>query len=548
MHQIIPQTSLTLSSGWRDQLWREVEVNSWIPGVIAALIGLYLIFAVIAHCFDRTTVYRATEPPWLHFRGFGGLLLVNLRLYHSVVRIFYCAPGWTKLTHLQSVHLLVTKIFLSACGCIVFLGVRQCTPLQSLSAAAFSSVTSSLVIWVSRKLFMYANTEGEVGRAYKVHKHDRDHPLTQGIKTSLNLLADAAGWDLTKERSRSKKRGDAAKRRLSQSAPAGRSAKLDGKLHREHLSAGGGLIAPEQVEVKVEAFASNCRTTPGCLAHLGDRTTAPSNRPNRPTTKVRVPADALRVVDVKAAGPARQSITPRRALRDKFFPGAAPPARYGRAPELEFTLPGRGGASPRVTPPSNEAAALTENSVDDEEKQAVRPHHVAGPPFRPFASGRRWVVATVDAEAVRGVGGSGARGSAKIRQISAAAAPRGARKWHALKPCRTSYLLLLAWLVNGLLLLVGACWLVSAILMLRAKKVGREITPEQDALLDEYWANLWRAFGLATVTWLFVQDPIKVFLAAVISPTIMPNILDHGRAKYARRCLRMLISLLRAAL
>ena len=102
--------------------------------------------------------------------------------------------------------------------------------------------------------------------------------------------------------------------------------------------------------------------------------------------------------------------------------------------------------------------------------------------------------------------------------------------------------------MNGLLLLTGACWLVSAILMLRAKKVGREITPEQDALLDEYWANLWRAFGLATVTWLFVQDPIKVFLAAVISPTIMPNILDHGRAKYARRCLRMLISLLRAAL
>ena len=68
------------------------------------------------------------------------------------------------------------------------------------------------------------------------------------------------------------------------------------------------------------------------------------------------------------------------------------------------------------------------------------------------------------------------------------------------------------WLNVGLLLLVGACWLVSAILMLRAKKVGREITPEQDALLDEYWANLWRAFGLATVTWLFVQDPIKVFL------------------------------------
>ena len=95
------------------------------------------------------------------------------------------------------------------------------------------------------------------------------------------------------------------------------------------------------------------------------------------------------------------------------------------------------------------------------------------------------------------------------------------------------------WLNVGLLLLVGACWLVSAILMLRAKKVGREITPEQDALLDEYWANLWRAFGLATVTWLFVQDPIKA---------VPPSILDHGRAKYARRCLRMLISLLRAAL
>ena len=65
----------------------------------------------------------------------------------------------------------------------------------------------------------------------------------------------------------------------------------------QHVS----IDAPEQVEVKVEAFATNCRTTPGCLAHLGDRTTAPSNRPNRPTTKVRVPADALRVVDVKAA-------------------------------------------------------------------------------------------------------------------------------------------------------------------------------------------------------------------------------------------------------
>ena len=44
------------------------------------------------------------------------------------------------------------------------------------------------------------------------------------------------------------------------------------------------------------------------------------------------------------------------------------------------------------------------------------------------------------------------------------------------------------------------------------------------------------------------RTPPPTFLAAVISPTIMPNILDHGRAKYARRCLRMLISLLRAAL
>ena len=38
------------------------------------------------------------------------------------------------------------------------------------------------------------------------------------------------------------------------------------------------------------------------------------------------------------------------------------------------------------------------------------------------------------------------------------------------------------------------------------------------------------------------RTPPPTFLAAVISPTIMPNILDHGRAKYARRCLRMLIS------
>ena len=363
---------------------------------------------------------------------------------------------------------------------------------------------------------MYANTEGEVGRAYKVHKHDRDHPLTQGIKTSLNLLADAAGWDLTKERSVKEawRRGEApplAERSDGTVGEARRQAApraFIGGRRAHRARAGGGQGRGLRLQLPHDARLPRAPGRPHDRAvESAESADDQGARAGRCTPRRRREGGARLAaqpaVDHAAPRPPGQALPRRRA---------ASPLRPRARARVHAPRAGR-----RLAP--GDAAHQRSGGADGElggrrEKQAVRPHHVAGPPFRPFASGRRWVVATVDAEAVRGVGGSGARGSAKIKQISAAAAPRGARKWHALKPCRTSYLLLLAWLVNGLLLLVGACWLVSAILMLRAKKVGREITPEQDALLDQYWANLWRAFGLATVTWLFVQDPIKVFLAA----------------------------------
>ena len=127
----------------------------------------------------------------MRFTNLVGLVMLNVKLYHSLVRIFYAAPGWTKLTTLQSLTLFVTKLLVSAEALLLFLGVRQCTPFQTLSAALVSSLISSFLVAIGRHLFFFANVRGEVKAAYQIHKRQREHPLDRGLKSQVDLLAEA---------------------------------------------------------------------------------------------------------------------------------------------------------------------------------------------------------------------------------------------------------------------------------------------------------------------------------------------------------------------
>ena len=144
MRTTLPQTAIQFrqSEGASElvTLWYHAERHPTPPASVGALLLLYLLLAFFAHGADRRAAWSEHEPSWMRFTNLVGLVMLNVKLYHSLVRIFYAAPGWTKLTTLQSLTLFVTKLLVSAEALLLFLGVRQCTPFQTLSAALFSSL------------------------------------------------------------------------------------------------------------------------------------------------------------------------------------------------------------------------------------------------------------------------------------------------------------------------------------------------------------------------------------------------------------------------
>ena len=133
------------------------------------------------------TLYTRAPPRWwlaspVRFPLVKELVLYA-RIYTSVLRVWYVAPGYTVYTRLQMLHCLATNLVTNAAGVLLFLGSDQCTKEQTLLAGFASAIASSILTLASRLTFKWAYQRGELAAAPRAQ--DRalpppDVPLRRG--------------------------------------------------------------------------------------------------------------------------------------------------------------------------------------------------------------------------------------------------------------------------------------------------------------------------------------------------------------------------------
>ena len=194
-----------LRTSLRELDWALVRsTRTWrTPLACTIILVVYLACALLAHRGDMRTLYTRAPPRWwlaapVRFPLFKELLLY-LRIYTSVLRVWYVAPGYTVYTRLQMLHCLATNLVTNAAGVLLFLGSDQCTKEQTLLAGFASAIASSILTLASRLTFKWAYQRGELAAALHEHKIERYHRqmyryVEEAINGGANESFDGASW------------------------------------------------------------------------------------------------------------------------------------------------------------------------------------------------------------------------------------------------------------------------------------------------------------------------------------------------------------------
>ena len=194
-----------LRTSLRELDWALVQsTRTWrTPLACTIILVVYLACALLAHRGDMRTLYTRAPPRWwlaspVRFPLVKELLLY-LRIYTSVLRVWYVAPGYTVYTRLQMLHCLATNLVTNAAGVLLFLGSDQCTKEQTLLAGFASAIASSILTLASRLTFKWAYQRGELAAALHEHKIERYHRqmyryVEEAINGGANESFDGASW------------------------------------------------------------------------------------------------------------------------------------------------------------------------------------------------------------------------------------------------------------------------------------------------------------------------------------------------------------------
>ncbi len=262
----------------------------------------------------------------------------------------------------------------------------------------------------------------------------------------------------------------------------------------------------------------------GIAAHLANRRGLNA----RPTKRVYVPADSLVLADPPEV---------HEPVVHTELMGACRSGRRASAAGLEVSRlqPLRTEAAHLQFDPRSAGFSALSSGGDAPNSVRVlraRAQSLALPGRRP------WVQVTIDAFALRNVSAINIRRRLDLK-------PAAGRRWPPLAPCTCSFRLFLAWAFNGAILASSAVAITGTLLLLRERA---ERTHAAGNAYPDYWSTVRGAFGYAAALWLLVQDGLKVAIATCISPTMVPFFRKHRGASWARRAVRILITILRSVL
>ena len=194
-HTIYPATAINLDGNWPAKLSAGLSVRGGIVGaiafVIASLVGL---LSFEAWSRDRTALYSAQPPAWLRAPRDGwtmpSLLWHNLRLYHSLVRLYSTVPGHVPHTAMQNLVLLLCQWSLQAFMVVTFVGARQCTVNQTIFAGILSAASSAPIVVAGRLLFRHGTLESQaLRRVFAANETLRRKPYPFRDKSLRDLAA-----------------------------------------------------------------------------------------------------------------------------------------------------------------------------------------------------------------------------------------------------------------------------------------------------------------------------------------------------------------------
>ena len=197
-----PTTSRCSAHVMRESISVGAPMTWRTPLACTIILVVYLACALLAHRGDMRTLYTRAPPRWwlaspVRFPLVKELVLYT-RIYTSVLRVWYVAPGYTVYTRLQMLHCLATNLVTNAAGVLLFLGSDQCTKEQTLLAGFASAIASSILTLASRLTFG-GYQRGELAAALHEHKIERYHRqmyryVEEAINGGANESFDGASW------------------------------------------------------------------------------------------------------------------------------------------------------------------------------------------------------------------------------------------------------------------------------------------------------------------------------------------------------------------